>query len=441
MARSRLLVIGRVLVAAVAGLILVPGSWAITSGKEYKFHGGLENGEQPYGGLVSDGAGNFYGTTNGGGISTCSQYVSCGTAFKMTLGQDGSWTESVIYKFKGGSDGAFPSGSLIFDAAGNLYGTTTGGGMGSGTVFELSPAQDGTWTERVIYSFDGDAQGGNPTGVVFDSAGNLYGTNQYGPAPTYSGAVFELTPSQNGEWTENTLYAFLGGQDGAYPNGIALDAEDNLYGSTIQGGVIQNGFGCGQQGCGTVFELTRSEGGSWTKAVLYAFNNGLDGGYPSSGVVFDAAGNLYGEASVGGSLACPFIGCGVVYSLTPDLGNWKFSVAHTFNGLNGSKGQYPGGGLVFDSAGNLYGTTGDGGGGGSTACGDFGCGTIFKLSPKAGGGFTFSLIGAFNGTDGSYPGAGVIVDAAGNLYGTAEEGGDLNCFAPYGCGVVFEITP
>jgi len=214
---------------------------------------------------------------------------------------------------------------------------------------------------------------------------------------------------------------------------LVFDAAGSLYGTTLKGGT-------GTCECGTVFQLIPSQNGSWTKNILYSFNDSLDGAAPSSSVAFDHEGDLFGETTYGGSLACPSSGCGVVYELTPQTGGeWKFSVAHTFDGLNGSKGNQPAGGLVFDSSGNLYGTTT---GGGDAACySGYGCGTIFKLSPKAGGDFTFSLIGAFNNTDGATPNAGVIVDAAGNLYGTAQQGGNLKCNAPYGCGVVFTLTP
>jgi uncharacterized repeat protein (TIGR03803 family) len=353
----------------------------------------------------------------------------------MTPAQNGNWTESVIYRFKNTPDGALPYGNLIFDSEGSLYGTTSDGGLkDAGTVFKLSPNQDETWTESVIYSFQGGTDAANPeSGVIFDSEGNLYGAAGGGCSPQCYGTVFKLTPGPNGTWTESLLYTFLGGQDGELPNGVVFDATGNLYGSTIYGGVIQDGYGC-TAGCGTVFELTPSQGGAWGKRMLYGFNDSIDGAYPSSGVSFDRAGNLYGEASEGGSLACPYYGCGVVYKLAPESGNWKFSVAHTFDGLNGSKGWYPQGGLVSDGTGNLYGTTVNGGG--STACGSFGCGTIFELSPNVGGSLAFSMIGAFNNVDGSFPVAGVVVDASGNLYGTTYQGGNSN-----GYGVVFEITP
>ena len=432
--------ISRVLIASVAALTLVPGSWAVKSGKEHQFHN-VPDGAQPQGGLVSDGAGNFYGTTASGGLGTCGTSTPyCGTVFKMVLGQDGSWKGSLIYKFKGSTDGAAPEGSLVFDSAGNLYGTTISGGKGWGTVFELSPNQDGTWTESILYSFLNGTDGAYPgSGVILDTLGNLYGSADYGGcnAMTCDGVVFKLAPNQ-GSWTESILYTFLGGADGSSPSALAFDAAGNLFGTTPNGGNAQSRCG----GCGTVFELSPSQGGSWTKTILHSFTYGLDGAYPESGVTFDSAGNLYGEAPEGGSLACPLSGCGVVYELVPGSGGWTFSVAYTFKGLNGSTGLYPNGGLALDSAGNFYGATEAGG---NTLCYDgYGCGTIFELSPKVGGRFAFKLIGAFNDTDGAVPETGVIVDSKGNLYGTTYTGGDLSCSVDGvagGCGVVFEITP
>lgn len=337
-------------------------------------------------------------------------------------------------------DGAAPQGKLILDPQGNLYGTATLGGIAGcycGTVFKLAPNQDGSWTESTLYNFRSgtDASGPN-SGVIIDAQGNLYGTTVSGGCnPLCNGTVFKLAPSQSGSWTESILYTFSGGEDGYSPGAVVLDAEGSLYGTTTYGGVTQPLCG-GSQGCGTVFELTLSQSGSWTKRTLYSFTDGLDGGYPVSGLTFDSIGNLYGETAYGGSLACPQIGCGVIFSLTPGLGgDWQYSVVHTFNGLNGQKGKYPYGGLVFDSTGTLYGTTSSGG---DLECGSgYGCGTIFKLSPAGGGHFNFKIIVEFDGIHGSGPAAGVIVDAVGNVYGTASSGGDLNCSAPYGCGVLF----
>jgi uncharacterized repeat protein (TIGR03803 family) len=443
--------IGATLITTAINLMVAPNSWAKepikssiiksliikSSIKEHQFQG-APDGSEPASGLVSDGAGNFYGTTDGGGLSTCgSSAPFCGTVFKVTLGQNGSWKESVIYRFKGGNDGAGPSGALVFDAAGNLYGTTVTGGNnscpeGCGTVFELSPNQNGSWTETILHRFLGGTDAEEPgLGVIFDTQGNLYGAAGGGCIEECNGTIFKLAPNGDSTWTESVLYTFMGGLDGGFPNTLAVDSAGNLFGTTFSGGVTQSPCG----GCGTVFELSPSTAGSWEKTILYSFNDGLDGGLPSSGVVFDSAGNLFGETYDGGSFACPDVGCGVVYELSPESGSWKFSVAYTFNGVDGSKGSQPSGGLAIDNDGNLYGTTGTGG---DAACNNGnGCGTIFKLSPKTTGGYTFSLIDEFNGTLGSSPEGGVIVDATGNLYGTTFAGGSAKC----SCGVVYAVTP
>ena len=261
-----------------------------------------------------------------------------------------------------------------------------------------------------------------------DSAGNLYGASQGGCIEECNGTIFKLSPNQNGTWTESILYTFLGGTDGGSPTAIVLDGSGNIFGTTFSGGAVCS--------CGTVFELSPPQSGTtWQKTVLYSFNDGLGGGSPSSGVIFDGAGNLYGTTYDGGSFACPQSGCGVVYRLMPESGGWKFGVVYTFNGVNGSKGSQPSGGLTMDSAGNLYGTTS---GGGNLTCNNGnGCGTVFKLSRQTGNNFTFSKIFEFNGTSGSFPNSGVIVDASGNFYGTTFTGGNPSC----NCGVVFDITP
>jgi len=418
----------------------VVAACAAKSGAEYKFRG-VPDGSQPNGGLVADGAGNFYGTTSGGGRSECGFSTPfCGTVFKLSRGANGQWKETILYEFTGGTDGGGPSGSLIFDSAGNLYGTTVSGGnlgvcnsAGCGTVFKLSPNQNGTWTESTLYSFLGSTDAEQPgTGVIFDSAGNLYGAAGGGCIVLCNGTIFKLSPNQNGTWTESIIYTFLGDTDGGFPNALALDGKGNLFGTTFGGGATQPPCSCG-----TVFEMTSSSSGQWMKQILYSFTDGLDGGFPSSGVTLDSAGNLYGETYDGGSFACPQSGCGVVYQLASVSGEWKVGIAHTFNGLDGSKGSQPTGGLRFDPAGNLYGTTS---GGGNLTCNNGnGCGTVFKLSPKSGGGFAFSLVGAFNGMLGTGPNYGVIVNG-GTLYGTTFSGGSPNC-TPNGCGVAFAVTP
>jgi uncharacterized repeat protein (TIGR03803 family) len=337
----------------------------------------------------------------------------------------------------GGADGAYPGRSLIFDAVGNLYGTTYAGGTpyqyGFGTVFELSPAVDGTWTETVLYSFGStDADGLVPSsGVILDEAGNLYGTTTqggaYGHIEEYpGGTAFELSPGAGASWTETILHSFGSGNDGYFPQaGLTLDAAGNLYGATVSGG---RGTECPNQGCGTVFELSLS-GGAWTETVLHDFNgSGASPFTPYAGVILDSAGNLYGTTGSGG------YGSGTVFELShAGGGSWKLTVLHGFG--HGTDGIMPEDNLVFDAAGNLYGTTFCGGAYGG--CESF-SGTVFELSPGVGGAWSEKVLHSFgHGSDGSFPYADLIVDAAGNLYGTTSAGG---AFGGYG-GTVFEIRP
>jgi uncharacterized repeat protein (TIGR03803 family) len=316
--------------------------------------------------LIFDGAGNLYGTTfNGANGNPATNPSGSGVVFELSLTEDGTWTETVLYSFNGG-DGMNPGGALIFDGAGNLYGTTSGGGANSGnyinpspggTVFELSPVSGGGWTEKVLYSFGASATDGNSplSGLIFDASGNLYGTTSSGGAHG-SGTVFELTPAAGGAWTEKVLYSFGADDgDGADPSaGLTIDAKGNFYGTTPSGGI---------SGGGTVFELRPGAGGVWTENILYTFSNGVS---PTSGVIFDAYGNLYGETG------------GVVFELIPAAsGVWTEQVLHTFSSKSTvSNGVGPEGGLIFDPSGNLYGTTYWGGCGSDGA----GYGTVFEIS-------------------------------------------------------------
>ena len=341
------------------------------------------DGWAPVGPLVADKAGNLYGTTVYGGPNGCSG-LGCGVAFELERGNDGEWTFSILHLFfQQIGDGLQPYVGMIFDSKGNLYGTTSHGGNmsacdgGCGVVYELSPAGKGQWTETVLYSFDA-TDGLEPGGpLVFDSSGNLYGTTEWGGGVYGSGTVFKLS-QRHGLWSEEILHSFDGDtRDGGEPGyGVTFDGAGNLYGATPFGGTE------GMQGWGTAFKLTPSGGGKWKETVLHRFNRAkFDGGYVSSGLVLDKSGNLYGTTNWGGKYACPGsggLGCGVVFKLTPQPdGKWIESVLHSFGHHN--DGMFPLGGIVFDSSGNLFGVTDQGGHFGGI-CG-YGCGTVFEIIP------------------------------------------------------------
>jgi uncharacterized repeat protein (TIGR03803 family) len=299
----------------------------------YNFKDGSD-GAYPQGALIKDKAGNFYGTTLGGGSA------GTGTVFGITP----KGAERVLYSFAGGTDGAAPQAGLAFDAAGNLYGTTTtGGANGTGTVFKLTvPLKGGKWTETVLYSFGAAPDGTTPVaGVTFDKAGNLYGTASAGGAYGY-GAVFELKPT-GANWTETIIHEFQDGDDGAVPfAGLIADKKGNFYGAAGEGGT---------GGGGTVFELTPANG-TWTFTVLYS-----QAGWNVSGtfrnLMMDGSGNLYGTTHCDGGPEA-----GTVYKLTPGSGSWDYTLLYTFTG--GSDGLYSFSNLVLEQ-GKLYGTTNEGG--------------------------------------------------------------------------------
>jgi uncharacterized repeat protein (TIGR03803 family) len=393
----------------------------------YSFHTSGKDGYAPYAGLVFDGVGNLYGATTTGGV------YNGGTVFELSPNQNGGWTRKILHQFTlYGSGGYAPYASLVLDAAGNLYGTTAyGGSVDLGTVFELTPAQGGSWKEKVLYSFGRfNSDGVIPfSGVTFDAAGNLYGTTSRGGAGCFGsgcGAVFELTPTAGGGWKEKILHRFqVKGVDGMSPiGGVILDASGNLYGTTSVGGDPQcAGDGGGLPGCGAVFELSPNADGSWTETLLYAFTiNFWDGTYPYSGLVFDKSGNLYGTTFEGGRG-----GEGTVFELMPQKdGSWDEKIVHAFGEQPGD-GSTPYAGVTVDAAGNLYGTT--------TSYGGYGTGMVFELTPMSGGSWSETLLHRFNGSDGSEPFGGVVLDAGGNLYGTTGSGG------PNGGGTVFKIAP
>jgi uncharacterized repeat protein (TIGR03803 family) len=378
-----------------------------------------------------DKAGNLYGTTQDGGTGSGCKQSGCGTVFEL-VPSNGKWTEKVLHSFctmSGCPDGWFPWAGLIADSAGDLYGTTYYGGNceppGCGTVFELIP-HNGKWTEKVLYKFCSTSscpEGRFPRGrVILDTAGNLYGTTNQGGAHGV-GAVFELV-SHNGKWTEKELHIFNDdGKDGQLPYaGLIRDNAGNLYGTTGAGGTRM----CASNTitCGTVFELTPGNG-KWTEKVLHRFND-KDGAGPEDSLIMDASGNLYGTTESGGANSCS-LGCGTVFELIPGSGKWMEKVLYSFSS-SGSLGNTPVAGLIVDSGGNLYGT--------ATSGGTYGDGTAFELIRKNGR-WTETLLHAFNrnGEDGAIPWSGLILDKAGNLYGTTGGGGSSNA------GTVYEITP
>jgi uncharacterized repeat protein (TIGR03803 family) len=325
-------------------------------------------GDLPRASLILDGAGNLYGTTYQGGTH------AGGVAFRLTRETGSGWKEKILCDFGGFFDGTMngsrPSASLVFDPNGKLYSTTRAGGPHAyGTVFELSPNSDETWTESVLHFFVGHPTDGfTPIGnVVFDSAGNLYGTTRNGGAYSY-GNIFELSPVGDGTWTETVLYNFakdsknnpVGSEPGG---GLIVDASGNLYGTTSGGGA---------NGGGTLFELSPSNGGSWSVKVLHRFGKGVDGIEPTGGLVADVSGNLYGVTSRGGPYSSGTVYGGTVFKLSPvGNGSWTETILHNFG--KGTDGGAPVGGLIFDSLGNLYGTTFGGG--------LYGAGVVFEITP------------------------------------------------------------
>jgi uncharacterized repeat protein (TIGR03803 family) len=428
---ERVRAMGAVLLAvATVMLVSVPGAWAASNYKAlYNFTGGAD-GSGPAASLIFDAAGNLYGTTLYGGGGNCS--LGCGTVFKLSPASGGS-TKTVLYSFGGPTgDGAYPYAGLVFDGAGNLYGTTIQGGVdgNGGTVFKLTPNSDGSWTESVLYGFcslTNCVDGLNPTSnLISDATGSLYGTTIQGGAAN-DGTVFKLTPKSDGSWQESVLYSFCSRAhcgDGAEPylGGLVFDARGNLYGTT-QGG--------GARIYGVAFKLTPTAHGTWKESVLHNFcslSNCRDGEDPYAGLTFDAAGNLYGTTLKGGPFGKDY---GVVFKLTLNTrGVWEEKVLHQFTG--GGGGGFPAAGLVFDGAGNLYGTTGAGGS--LTNCSGHGCGVAFKLTPSSQGGWNETVLHAFDNLQGT-PSSALILDAEGNVYGAAAQSNTTTF------GSVYEITP
>jgi len=369
------------------------------------FAGAPNDGAIPAAGLVADATGNHYGTTAFGGLTNCGALgeVGCGTLFKL----DSSGGETVLHKFAG-ADGAFPAAGLLMDSAGNLYGTTVNGGsagfcgnFGCGIVFKLSPS--GIFT--LLYAFSGGSDGGNPTaGLISDTAGNLYGTTGFG-GNFGIGVVFKLDPTNH----ETVLHTF-NGADGAEPSApLIMDSAGNLYGTTFRGGASDSG---------TIFKVNSSTGAF---TVLHSFTGSTEGGHLGAGLLMDAGGNLYSTTESGGTG-----GAGTVFKLDPVSD--ALTVLHSFTG-SGDGGNVPlegipEAGLIMDAPGNLYGTTFRGGTGS--------LGIVFKLDSVTSN--ETVLHNFTGGSDGSGPLAPLLLDAAGNLYGTASS------LMTSGLGAVFKLS-
>ncbi len=371
---------------------------------------------------------------------------------------------TILYSFRGGNDGANPYATLLAGPDGGLYGTTVDGGPNDdGTVFGLKPRRRG-YAESVQYAFHG-SDGAHPYGGIFQYKRRAgVGTTAYGGAYGY-GEVFEIMPSGSGGYAVRVLYSFQGGSiDGANPfDGVIADGSGDLFGTTLNGG---------KNGDGTAFELNPTRQG-FTEKVLYNFGGG-SGEYPYAGLIEDASGALYGTTHAGGSS-----GYGAVYKLTPNGADYTESVLYSFRG--GQDGANPYAELEFGPAGPLYGTTQYGGpnnagtvfelistgsgysedvnfafdrndgyvpnaaivrsghrSGASTTAqgGKYGDGVVYEVAPSGNGGHTETVLHTFQGgTDGAFPYGGLVVDAAGALYGTTYEGG------AYGFGTVYQVTP
>ncbi len=420
--RIRQQLTGAVLALAIALMTLVvatPSVSAQTVSVLYTFTGAYTTG-----GLARDSAGNLYGTTEFGGIGA-------GTVFKLSLGKNGAWTETVLHTFESSDDGGFPEGGLILDPAGNLYGTTMRGGTSNlGTVYKVTK----TGKETVLYSFcpgancvDGEFPNG---GLVRDADGNLYGTAALGGNSAFCaegcGVVFKITKTGK----ETVLYNFCSVAncaDGAFPVGgggtfpdewLVRDAAGNLYGTTPTGGELAF---CGDdRGCGTVFKVDTTG----KETVLHSFCSVAkcaDGSYPVVGLIQDAAGNLYGTTGDGGK----HIHYGTVFKVDTS-GNE--TVLYSFPGRAAIGEVYPSA-LVMDAAGNLYCTTEFGG--------TFNSGSVFEMTNS---GRTRTLYSFNNGTDGGLPEGGLVLDPAGNIYGTTLSGGNFNGCEGFGCGTLFELN-
>ncbi|MGH9495038.1 MAG: choice-of-anchor tandem repeat GloVer-containing protein [Candidatus Sulfotelmatobacter sp.] len=378
------------------------------------------NGTESEGNLIFDSAGNLYGTTG-------DQYdPSLITVFQLSPNTDGTWTENVLWTSTGGNEPLNIRAGVIFDASGNLYGTSQyGGASDCGTVFKLTHNSGGSWSENNLHDFncaDGDWA---IAGVIFDKAGNLYGTTTFG-GTFNAGVLFRLIPNADGTWTEHVMHNFTAGSDGAYPGhgSLVFDSKGNLYGTTAGG--AQGDCSVVNVGCGTVFEMSPKANGSWSFKVIYSFTGGNVGGAPVFGLTFDKAGNLYSTTYAGGTY-----GDGTVFELVPHSnGSFTERVLHSFRGGDGDN---PFSGVIFDSAGNIYGSTAYGGTNQCFNSPDGGCGVVWELMPNKNGSYGEKSLVHFHGAPDSTPYNNFVMDSAGNLYSSATG------YDTYSSGDIYEV--
>ena len=411
------------LAAAIFAFILLssPATCAQSLSVIYNFQN-APDGANPVAGVTFDSHGKLYGTTQRGGTDLN------GTLFQLVPGSGGNWTEQVISDFEFTDNGGTPIAPVALDGVGNIYGTFACTfdcfGNHGGGIFEGVHSSGGNWTMLNLADYwagvsNGECMDG-ACGVAFDPVGRLYATtSQYQSQYGNNGAALYLGRRSISGWYTILLYNFRGGNDGVGPSiWFSFGANDAIYSTTSSGGASN---------AGTVFQLQNRGGVQWSETQLYAFRGGSDGAFPYGGVIFDSAGNLYGTTSGGGA------GYGTVFKLTHNSnGTWTESVLYPFQG--GSDAAHPTGPLTFDAAGNLYGVA---------AGGAYGHGAIFKLVPS-GGQWTESVAYSFTGgLDGDGPSGGAIFDSAGNLYGTTVHGGEYpTCSdSPYCGGVVYKFTP
>lgn len=414
------------------------GDFAQARGRAYRiiydFGQGSSDGWWPIGVPAVDKNGDLYGTTAQGGAE------NNGTIFKLSAPETrgGVWRETILHNFAGGS-GGWPV-SHVFGQDGSLYGFALGNNMPvCGFIWKLTPPAfgDGVWTYAVLYTLNGTSDGCLPQGnPVFDAQGNLYGSTELGGDLSClngqsCGTVFELKrpATKSGKWHFKVLHTFTGKPDGAQPfAGVTFDQKGNLYGTTFNGGSYDGG---------SVYRMgpPKKKGPGWTETVIYSFDGTNNIMRPEGPVTFDGSGNLYGTTPTGGDLNCDGgYGCGVVFELatpTEENGDWTYATLYAFTGgSDGSNGGDPSGKLVFDAKGNLYGTA---------PTGYTFAGTVFRLGPPTNGDgqWTETTLHGFTDRNGD---GGVPVDVTwgkwGDLYGVTYEGG--LCL---GCGTVYEVRP